>query len=148
MSDDLRYDRVIDAPPAVVFGAFTTQGGQEAFYGQDNPGWIVESVCDLRVGGIWAVSFGPTSNQLWRHQHLFQAIEPPRRLLMDTTEFRVDGTMINFTTEFTFVDDDGRTQMTMIQTGLPTAESREEHGRGLPTAFDQLERFTRGRDIP
>jgi len=58
MSDDLRFDRVIDASPMVVFEAFTTPGGQEAFYGQDDPGWIVESACDLRVGGVWAVTFG------------------------------------------------------------------------------------------
>jgi len=50
MSHDLRFARAIDAPPEAVF---TRQGGQEAFYSE--PGWIVESECDLRVGGVWAV---------------------------------------------------------------------------------------------
>jgi uncharacterized protein YndB with AHSA1/START domain len=141
--DDLEFERVIDAPPAVVFDAFTSPGGQEAFYGQDDPGWIVESVCDLRVGGVWAVTFGPARTQLYRHRHLFQVIDSPRRLVLATTEFRVDGSTVNFTTEFTFADHDGRTLMTMIQTGFPVAELREEHARGLPNAFSQLERFTR-----
>ena len=48
MTDELRLERVIDAPPDVVFDAFTTDGGQIAFYGTDDPGWIVESQCDLR----------------------------------------------------------------------------------------------------
>jgi uncharacterized protein YndB with AHSA1/START domain len=51
--DELRFERVIDVPPDVVFEAFTTDGGQQAFYGQDDSGWIVESDCDLRVGGVW-----------------------------------------------------------------------------------------------
>ncbi len=145
MSDDLRFDRVIDAPPVVVFEAFTTPGGQEAFYGQDDPGWIVESVCDLRVGGVWAVTFGPARSPLYRHRHLFQVIDRPRRLVLATTEFRADGSRLNFTTEFTFTDHDGQTLMTMIQTGLPTAELRDEHARGLPNAFDRIERLTRAR---
>ena len=45
MTDELRIERVIGAPPGVVFDAFTTRGGQEAFYGTDDPGWIVESRC-------------------------------------------------------------------------------------------------------
>jgi hypothetical protein len=33
--------------------------------------------------------------------------------------------------------------MTMIQRGLPTAELREEHRRGVPNALARLERFIR-----
>lgn len=145
MSDDLRFERVIDAAPVVVFDAFTTPGGQETFYGQDDPAWIVESVCDLRVGGVWSVRFGPVESRLYRHQHTFHVIDRPRRLVLATTEFRADGSSFDFTTEFTFADRDGRTLMTMTQTGFPAAELRDEHARGLPNAFDRFERFTRAR---
>ncbi len=57
---------------------------------------------------------------------------------MATTEIRLDGSILQFTTEFTFDDHDGRTLMTMIQTGLPSTELSEEHARGLPNAFDRL----------
>jgi len=30
--------------------------------------------------------------------------------------------------------------MTMVQWGFPSDELREEHGRGVPHAFDRLER--------
>ena len=33
--------------------------------------------------------------------------------------------------------------MTVIQSGFPTEELREEHGRGVPLAFDRLERAIR-----
>jgi uncharacterized protein YndB with AHSA1/START domain len=143
VTDEVRIERVIDAPPEVVFEAFTTPGGQEAFYGQDDPGWIVESVCDLRVGGVWTVTFGATRSQLHRHRHVFEAIDRPRRLVLATTEFRADGSSFIFAIEFTFEPRDGRTLMTIIQTGFPTAELRDEHGRGVPKAVARLERAIR-----
>lgn len=146
MTDDQRFERVIGAPAEVVFQAFTSPGGQQAFYGQDDPGWIVESECDLRVGGVWSVAFGPAPDRLYRHEHLIQIIEIPRRLLLLTREFRVDGSSLEFTTEFLFGDDDGRTLMTMIQTGFSSEERRDEHARGVPTAFDQFERFLQPPD--
>jgi len=140
MSEELRFARVIDAPPAVVFEAFTTDGGQIAFYGQDDHGWIVESECDLRVGGAWTVTFGPSRSRLHRHRHVFEVIERPRRLVLATTEFRADGSSFDFAMEFTFEEQNGRTLMTITQTGFPTVELRDEHGRGAPRAFARLER--------
>jgi uncharacterized protein YndB with AHSA1/START domain len=58
MSKDIRFARMIDAAPDVVFDALTEQGGQEAFYSE--PGWSAESECHLRVGGLWTVTFGPS----------------------------------------------------------------------------------------
>jgi uncharacterized protein YndB with AHSA1/START domain len=139
MSDDVRFAREIDAAPEKVFDAFSQPAGQEAFYETDDPGWIVESECDFRVGGAWTVAFGPSRSELYRHEHVFRVIERPRRLLVDTTERRGDGSTLEFETEFIFEGRDGKTLMTMIQRGLPTAELREEHRVGLPNAFARLE---------
>jgi len=124
----------------VVFAAFTSDGGQRAFYGRDDPGWIVESECDLRVGGAWTIVFGPSPRRLYHHRHVFEVIDPPRRLVLATTELRADGSTLEFTTELTFDERDGKTLMAMTQSGFPTDELRDEHGRGVPTAFDRLER--------
>jgi hypothetical protein len=56
---DLGFERLIEGLPERVFDAFTSPEGQREFYGQDAPGWIVDSRCDLRVGGVWSISFGP-----------------------------------------------------------------------------------------
>jgi uncharacterized protein YndB with AHSA1/START domain len=141
MSDEVRFEREIAAPPEAVFAAFTSQGGQEAFYRP--PGWIVESVCDLRIGGEWIIDFGPSKEHLTRHTHRFRVIEPPRRLLVLTTEHRTDGSRFTFTTEFTFAEIDAGTLMTMIQTGIPTAELRGEHERGEPDSFTRFESVLR-----
>jgi uncharacterized protein YndB with AHSA1/START domain len=139
MSHDVRFARVIDARPEAVFAAFTEQDGQEAFYGTDDPGWIVESECDLRVGGVWTVTFGPSRDELHRHDHVFRVIDRPIRLVVDTIESRADGSSLEFETEFTFEEEDSKTVMTMVQRGFPSAELRDEHRAGLPNAFARLE---------
>jgi len=139
VSRELRYERLIQASPARVFDLFTSAAGQREFYGNDAPGWVVDSRCELRVGGAWEIAFGPSPGELYRHRHVFETIERPRRLLLATTETRLDGSRLAFSTEFTFAPRDGATLMTMIQWGFPSDELREEHGRGLPHAFDRLE---------
>jgi uncharacterized protein YndB with AHSA1/START domain len=142
MSHDARFARVINARPEVVFDAITGQDGQEAFYGE--PGWTVESECDLRVGGLWTVTFWPSRDEVYRHDHIFRVIDRPSRLVLDTTERRPDGSIVEYETEFIFEARDGKTLMTMIHRGLPTAELRDEHQAGVPGAFARLERAIRG----
>jgi uncharacterized protein YndB with AHSA1/START domain len=139
MTRELRYERVIPASPARVFDLFTSPAGQREFYGTDEPGWVVESRCDLRVGGAWEIAFGPSPGELYHHRHVFEAIERPRHLLLATTETRLDGSTLVFSTRFTFAPQDGATLMTMVQRGLPS-ELRDEHASGLPHAFDRLAR--------
>ncbi|MGH2883999.1 MAG: SRPBCC domain-containing protein, partial [Solirubrobacteraceae bacterium] len=58
---------------------------------------------------------------------------------------RPGGSSFTTETEVTFDERDGKTLMTMIQRGFPTAELRDEHRTGLPAAFTRLERETQSR---
>ena len=140
MSHDLRFTRVIAAPPDEVFDAFTAPGGQAAFYGKDDPGWIVRSRCDLRVGVVWTVEFGPSADRLYRHDHVFEVIDRPRRIVLTTTETRLDGSSFDTELEFTFEQQDAGTLMTMAHRGFPSVELRDEHRIGLPNAFARFGR--------
>jgi uncharacterized protein YndB with AHSA1/START domain len=142
---DVEFARLIDATPDEIFDAFTEPDGQEAFYGQDDPGWIVESHCDLRVGGVWTVEFGPSRPELYRHRHVFEMIERPRRLVLASTETRLDGSSVHTKLEFTFEAEGGKTLMAMVQKGFPTIELRDEHERGVPNAFARLAKLIRAR---
>jgi uncharacterized protein YndB with AHSA1/START domain len=137
MTEDVRFTDVINARPEVVFDAFTGQEGQEAFYSE--AGWSVQSECDLRVGGLWTVTFGTSRDELYRHDHVFRVIDRPNRLVLKTTESRPNGSVVDFEMEFIFEARDDKTLMTMIQRGLPTAELRDEHRAGVPGAFARLE---------
>jgi uncharacterized protein YndB with AHSA1/START domain len=141
MTHELRFERLIDAEAEAVFDAFTDRGGQAAFYRQNEPGWIVRSQCDLRVGGVWTVEFGPSEDRIYRHRHVFRVIDRPRRLVMATTETRLDGSSFETEMEFVFEEQDGKTLMRLLHRGFPTTELRDEHTRGLPEAFAQLDRF-------
>jgi uncharacterized protein YndB with AHSA1/START domain len=140
LSYDLAFARVIDAGVEDVFDAFTDPEGQEEFYGQDDRGWIVESECDLRVGGVWSVAFGPSRGELYHHRHVFQVIDRPTRLVLSSTETWPDGSSFDTELEFRFEDQDGATLMTMLHKGFPTAEMRDLHRVGLPNSFHRLER--------
>jgi uncharacterized protein YndB with AHSA1/START domain len=137
MSEVVRFARVINAAPEVVFDALTSHDGQEAFYSE--PGWSVRSECDLRVGGLWTVTFWPSRDEIYRHDHIFRVIDRPRRLVVDTNESRPDGSVVDFEIEFIFEARGRKTLMTMIQRGLPTAELRDEHLAGVPDALARLE---------
>jgi uncharacterized protein YndB with AHSA1/START domain len=147
VSRDIRYERTIRATPTQVFDAFTSAEGQRELYGTDAPGWIVESHCDLRVGGTWSITFGPGPDELWRHVHVFEAIDRPHRLVLTTTERRLDGSELVTSLELTFEARRDATLMTWVQRGFPTDALRDEHTIGLSNAFDQLERAV-ARSVP
>jgi uncharacterized protein YndB with AHSA1/START domain len=146
LTDDLHYTRIVGAPPNEVFDVLTSPGGQAAFYQTDEPGWIVRSESEVRLGGVWTIAFGQSSERLYRHDHVFEVIDRPRRLLLRTTETRLDGSTLRYETEFTFDECNEGTRMTMSLRGIPTEELRTEHARGLPNALDQFEQVVHGRD--
>src|SRR5438105_12836654 len=39
----------------------------------------------------WTVDFGPSPRELYRHRHVFEVIERPHRLVLASTETRLDG---------------------------------------------------------
>ena len=160
MTHDLRFGRVIDAPPEEVFDAFTRPDGQLAFYGQDDPGWIVESECDLRVGGLWTVAFGPSfrphrgGHDRNFRSHRFIDLEPCASTnaqrhdrYLRSPQIRTDigdcagHAKVVISECDHFEDHDGKTLMTMVQRGFPNVELRDEHERGLPNAFARLQRI-------
>jgi uncharacterized protein YndB with AHSA1/START domain len=52
VSHDLRLERVFDAPPEIVFDAYTDPDAQKEMYG-DEPDWIVNrsATCASAAGG-------------------------------------------------------------------------------------------------
>jgi uncharacterized protein YndB with AHSA1/START domain len=96
---------------------------------------------ELRVGGVWTVEFGPSQEQIYRHRHVFEAIDRPRRVLLRTTETRLDGSSFETEMEFVFEEQDGRTLMKLFHRGFPTIKLRDEHQVGLPDAFAELAAF-------
>ena len=77
MSHELRFERLFDAAPEEVFDALTDPEDLEEMYGRDEPGWIVESEGEVRVGDTWSVRFGPSREKLYRFVHTYEVVRRP-----------------------------------------------------------------------
>lgn len=146
MSHDLRLERLLDGTPDEVFDAFVDPDAMLEWY-QENPGWDVEVVaCDVRVGGTTIVSFGPRSGE-WhcREEMTYTEVERPHRLAYN--EYFGAGEESGFHTvvSLTFEDRDGKTLLTLSQTGFPNVDERDAHLGGWPGFLDRLERVVAAR---
>ena len=137
MSYDLRLARVFDAEPEIIFDALLDPAAQRALLA-DGPDWIVESELDLRVGGTWIVEFGPSPSELYREVAVFSEVDRPRRLVYDVTATSKDGQTLDTQMEITFELENGKTRMTLVQTGYPTASVRDSYKEGWNGIFDAL----------
>jgi uncharacterized protein YndB with AHSA1/START domain len=144
MTHDLRIERVFQAAPEVVFDAFTDPEAQRELYA-DEPDWVVESECDLRVGGRWWVSFGPPGVPPARETSVFQVIDRPRRLVYSSRMALPDGSSVDTSMEVVFEEMDGNTRMTILQRGFETAAGRDEFEQGWPSILDGLGRVVAAR---
>lgn len=145
MSDDLRLVRVYDAAPEIVFDAFTDPDAQKELYA-DGPEWVVESACDLRVGGRWTIEFGPPGGPPARETNVFTVVERPRRLGCVSTMTMPDGTSFDTDLEVTFEEEaPGRTRLTIVQRGFPTTGLRDEIAGGWSEVLDGLGRVVAAR---
>lgn len=145
MSHELRFERLFDAAPEEVFDALTSQEGLEEMYGRDEPGWIVESGGEVRVGGEWSVAFGPSCDELYRFTHRYEVVDRPRRIAFASEQTARDGSVLEADVEITLEGRDGKTMMTLVERGYPSAEERDLHMVGTPHAYDRLDRFVRTR---
>ena len=153
MTYDLRIERMIDAPPEVVFDAFVEPEAQKFMYGkQEEPAWNVESELDLRVGGTWTIAFGKSGEEPYRETNMFTEVDRPLRIEFDMTmamgeEGRDKGGQ-DFSTNVTvtFEDRDGKTLLTIVQTGFENENDRDGAVEdGWPRILDALERVVAER---
>ena len=76
------------------------------------------------------MTFGHSRDELYSHDHIFGVIDRPSHLVVETTESRPDGSVVEFEIEFIFGARGGKTLITMIQRSLPTARAaRRASGR-------------------
>jgi uncharacterized protein YndB with AHSA1/START domain len=144
VSHDLRLERTYDAAPEVVFDAFTDPQAQQELYA-DAPDWVVQAECDLRVGGRWTITFGPPGSTPARETNVFQVVDRPRRLVYASTMAMPDGSSIDTGMEVTFEEEDGRTRLSIVQSGFPTPERRDEFAGGWASVLDGLGRVVTAR---
>jgi uncharacterized protein YndB with AHSA1/START domain len=137
VSFELHVEYVFDAPPEVVFDAFTDTDAQKEWWALDS-GDPVEAESHLWVGGSWTTVWGPPGEK-FRDESLFQAVDRPHHLAMASTLTGPDGSVLNTETESRFEEEDGKTRLTVFATGYPTAAVRDIFQNGLLKALALLD---------
>ena len=144
MSYELRLERLIDASPEEVFDAFTDPAAQREWY-RDQEGWNVEAGGELRVGGRWEVAFGPVGEAPYRESNRFTEIQRPHRLAYRSTFHMPDGRSFDTAMVVTFEAKQGKTLLTIVQSGFEREQDRNDHQGGWPGFLERLGRVVAAR---
>ncbi len=142
MTYDLRIERLIKAPPEVVFDAFVDPEAQKILYDDETqPAWTVESELDLRPGGTWTIAFGKAGDEPHRESNVFTEVDRPHKIVFDSTMvIGNEGRSFDTRVIVTFEERAGKTLLTIVQTGFELREDRDGIEGGWPSILDALER--------
>jgi uncharacterized protein YndB with AHSA1/START domain len=149
MTYELKIERLFDAPPELVFDTLIDPGAQDELFKDQVPGWgLLKSEIDLRVGGTWTIVFGPTdgSGEPDRLDSVFTEIDRPHRVSYDLSMFVGEwGRTVDSTVTYTFEEKDGKTLLTIVQSGIETEADRDAYLEGTPGFIDSLQRAVAAR---
>ena len=148
MTYELRLERLYDAPPEVVFDAFTDPANQAELHGDGTEGWAIQRAeTDVRVGGTSTYAMGPEGVEPDVETRVFTVVDRPHRLefrhSMKVAEW--DGRTVETDMALTFEDQDGKTLLTMVQTGFEREEDRDAFMGGWPTYLETLKGVVQAR---
>jgi len=139
--NELLITRVFDAPRELVWRAWTEPDHlAQWFFCKDFQMLFVD--IDLRPGGAWRSGMRSPDGREYISHGVYEQIDKPRRLVFTHTWEQNDIEPPGVITRaiVTFEERDGKTEMTLRQTGFVTPESRNSHHGGWS---EGLERFTR-----
>jgi uncharacterized protein YndB with AHSA1/START domain len=146
---ELKMERVFDAPPELVFDTLVDPAAQEDLFSGQGQGWrLLKSEIDLRVGGTWTVVAGPAGGEGEpdRLHSVFTEIDRPHRLAYDLSMFVGEwGRTIDSRVLYTFEEQEGKTLLTIVQSGIETEADRDAYMDGTPGFIDGLQRAVAAR---
>ena len=144
---ELIITRVFDAPRELVWKAWTDPVQCAKWMGPR--GFTAHSITrDPRPGGAWRTCLrrDEDGEELW-HGGVTREIVEPDRLVFTFAWDGDDGKPENeMLITLTFIEENGKTKMTLHQTGFRSVEQRDGHNGGWNSTFDRLEELvaTRG----
>jgi uncharacterized protein YndB with AHSA1/START domain len=140
MTHELRLERLYDAPPEMVFDAFVDPANQRELHGQGKPGWTIQRAeTDVRVGGTSVYAMGAEGEEPDIETRVCSVVDRPHRLVFShSMEIAEWGRTVLTEMTMTFEDRDGKTLLTMVQTGFETEADRDGFLGGWPAYLDTL----------
>jgi uncharacterized protein YndB with AHSA1/START domain len=135
-------ERIVDAPPALVFRCWTDPKHMARWWG---PQSFTNPVCelDVRIGGTWRIVMrGPEGTEYPCHG-VYQEIVPAQRLVFTNIATDAAGKpVLDGLTTVTFAEENGRTRMTVATSATALVEYARGYLEGMEMGWTQsLERL-------
>jgi uncharacterized protein YndB with AHSA1/START domain len=140
----LDIERVLSAPPAVVFDAFADPDKLARWWGP--AGFTVPIVdFDPRPGGGYRIEMQPPEGDAFHLVGEFREVDPPARLAFTFVWEPPDPDDVETLVELSFRDLGDSTEAVLAQGVFKTEPRRELHRDGWSDTFDRLEQFLTGQ---
>jgi uncharacterized protein YndB with AHSA1/START domain len=139
VTHDLRLECLLDAAPTELFDAFIDPDAIQIWWQVDAAWEVNVAECDVRRGGSTRITFGPP-DATCTEEMSYTEVERPHRLRFVDDFTTPDGSTTRTDVTVTFAATDGKTLMTIVQAGFPSAERRDRHQNGWPRFVERLHR--------
>jgi uncharacterized protein YndB with AHSA1/START domain len=137
----LMIERVFDAPPSLVFKAWTDPQHLVHWYGPR--GFTLPSCkLDLRTGGAWrSCMLSPEGREHWVRGVCREIVEP-NLLVFTWAHENEDGALGQETlVTVTFAEQGGKTKLTLHQAVFESVKERDSHRGGWNSSLDRLAEY-------
>jgi len=138
---ELAITRVLDAPRALVFEAWTEPERLVQWFG---PQGFTIPFCemDVRTGGAWRVCMrSPEGVDHWV-QGVYREIIEPDRLVFSWVREDAEGKLgADTVVTLTFVEEGGKTKLTLHHALFDSVTARDEHRNGWASCLDRLPEY-------
>ncbi len=143
-NEELVIKRIFEAPRELVFRTWTEQEHLERWHGAPRDMTVTVAEMDFRPGGRFRICMcSAAGHQVWL-QGEYREIEFPARIVFTHVWLDASGKPGHETVvTLTFVDCDGRTELTLRQSGFKSVASRDGHSLGWTSTFDRWEEYLR-----
>ena len=137
----LEIKRVINAPPARVYAAWTDPVQLKEWFGPES----VQTrgiTADVRVGGKYRWEIITEKGEDWAAFGEYRELVPGRKIVF-TWQWEDDEAWKNQTSVVTIElsDSRGGTEVRLEHEQLPSEESRDRHNEGWSSLLERLEQF-------
>jgi uncharacterized protein YndB with AHSA1/START domain len=137
---NLEIERVLRAPPAVVFAAFTDPDELVGWWGPE--GFTVPRLeFNPRVGTTYRIEMQPPEGDRFYLTGEFREVDPPARLAYTFVWEDPDPDDVETLVVLSFRDLGGATEVALTQGAFKTEARRALHRDGWTDSFDKLERL-------
>jgi uncharacterized protein YndB with AHSA1/START domain len=134
----LELERVVRAPPATVFAAFSDSDRLAQWWGP--AGFTVASLdFEPRVGATYRIEMQPPEGDPFYLSGEFREVDPPARLAFTFAWEDPDSDDVENVAELAFRDLGDSTEVAFSQRPFKTEARRQLHRDGWSDSFDKLE---------